>query len=219
MGLGRCRLIFFVLIYVSFNAASVLLAHGQVVVQALTYAFFIGSLALLLLFFQTLAMILFLGTLQSQQLVATGIEITQDTPIQRKQRHRHFFHRFHLCFELAQELLPPDVAITGIPKRANRTARFFFRYEFQSDSQGIFNVGLFDVGPLHFGFPDDLFLIQPRSDPIDDLLIEGVDIELLLGVRSGHDRLLKVDGVSTKGPMSHGLSRGFGWLVRIKGWK
>lgn len=88
-------------------------------------------------------------------------------------------------------------------------ARLLFRDEFQSDRQGIFHVGLFDAGVLCLGFLNDLLFGQPSPGPIDYLLIEGVDIELLMGVRYGHDKLLEVDGASTKGPMSHGVSHGY----------
>ncbi len=173
----------------------------------------------MLLFFHTLAAIQLLGTLQSEQLVATGIEITQDATIQGEERDWHLLHRFDLHFELVQELLPLDVAIAGIPERADGMARLLFSHEFQGDSQGILHVGLLDAGPLDFGFLDDLFLIQPCPDPIDYLFIEGVDIELLMGVRCRHDGLLKVDGASTKGPMSHGVSRGFELSVSVLPWK
>lgn len=63
MGWRRCCIIFFVLIYVSFKAGSVLLAHRQVIIQALTYALFGGPLMMQLLFFQALPMILLLGAL------------------------------------------------------------------------------------------------------------------------------------------------------------
>jgi len=185
------------LIIIRFKAGSVLLAHRQVIVQPFAHAFIIRLLVLLQLFFQTLSMIQFLGTLQGQQFVATGIEIPQHATIQGEQRDRHLFHGFHLRLELAQELLTLDVAIAGITEGTDALTRLLFCYEFLGDSQGVFHVGLFDAGVLGLGFLDDLFLIQPCSDPIDYLLIEGVDIELLIGVCGGHDRLLEVDGAST----------------------